>query len=150
MQEVSRFLRVRHDVVAIGREPRHAIDRERNDRAARAHEQPADRAVAERDPEAFERGMRGGLAERGAHALHRDAEPRGAEGLEDVVERAELEGLDRMLDVRGREHDVGLMRDSCEHVGAEHSRHLHVEEHELGLQPIDAPRRRPRHPPPRR
>src|SRR5687767_1347903 len=42
MKEVSRAPRVGDDVVAIGLEPRHALDREGNERAANPDEQPAD------------------------------------------------------------------------------------------------------------
>src|SRR4051812_29807221 len=106
MEQMLRAFRMCHHVVAIGREPGHAIDGKWYDRTARAHEQSADRPMPERGAEPVERGVCGGLSDRGAHALHGGGEPRRAEGLEDVVDRAELERVHRMLHVRGGEDDV--------------------------------------------
>ena len=69
-----------------------------------------------------------------ACALQRLAEALAIERLEDVVERADLEGLERVLIVGGHEDDEWhpLAADGLDHVEAVHLRHLHVEEDQIG------------------
>ena len=61
------------------------------------------------------------------------------EGLHEVVDGGEVEGLERVLVVRGDEHRgrhvVGA--DGADDVEPRHAGHLHIEEHEVGLQRAD-------------
>jgi hypothetical protein len=143
MQHVARAPLVGDHVIAVGLEPRHALDRHGDECPADPHEQPADRPTRERAAQPLDRVDRYGLAERGPHALHGGRETRGTEGLEQVVHRAELEGAHRVLGVGRGEDDerqpVGAaMREPAQHLGAQQSRHLHVEEDELRAQRVDA------------
>ena len=76
--------------------------------------------------------------------LHGQAEPNRVDRLEQVVDRVDLERLDGMLIIRGDEDDV-RRRARVEHpardLEAGQPRHLHVEEHEVGLQAVDGRQR---------
>jgi hypothetical protein len=137
MEHVARAPLVGDHVVAVGLEPRHALDRERDERPADPHEEPADRTPRERAAQPLDRVHRRGLAERGAHALHRGREAHGAEGLEQVVHSAQLERAHRVLRVGRGEDDEGRPLQPAEHLGAEQPGHLHVEEDQLRPQRAD-------------
>ncbi len=87
-------------------------------------------------------------------APQRRLEPLIAEGLQQVVERVGLEGLDGVFvvggDEHGHRHQLGL--DLAQHAETVQHRHLDVEEHQmrrLGVNQIRGPRgRRGRRPPP--
>ena len=70
-------------------------------------------------------------------ALDRLGETLLLDGLQDVIDRVHLEGLDRVLVVRGDENDrrrplhAGEARDDLEAV---EPRHLDIEEHDVGPQ----------------
>ena len=68
-----------------------------------------------------------------ARALQGLGEALAVERLEDVVEGADLEGLQGVLVVRGDEdHQRHALRpDRVDHVEAAHLRHLHVQEHQV-------------------
>ena len=68
-----------------------------------------------------------------ARALQRLGEALAVERLEQVVERADLERLERVLIVRGDEDDERhpLAADRLDDLEAVHLRHLDVEEHEV-------------------
>jgi hypothetical protein len=74
-----------------------------------------------------------------ARALQRAQEPRPVERLQQVVERMDLEGAQRVLVVGGREddHRQALRRERADDAEAVHDRNLHVEEDQLGLEPLD-------------
>ena len=60
--------------------------------------------------------------------------------LQQVVDRVDLERLDRVLIERGDEDDVrrrALVEHPPRHLEAGQPRHLHVEKHHVGLQPVD-------------
>ncbi len=79
-----------------------------------------------------------------ARAGERLLEPLVVEGLHQVVDGRHVEGLERVLVVRGHEHRGGhvLRADRPDHVDAGRAGHLHVEEHEVGLQRADGADRR--------
>jgi hypothetical protein len=72
-----------------------------------------------------------------ARALERRAQALRAEGLEQVVERTQLEGLHRVLGVGRREDDEGPVRDAREDLGPHEPGHLDVEEDEVWSQRVD-------------
>ncbi len=70
-------------------------------------------------------------------ALDHAREPVGVDRLQEVVERLDREGVDRVLRVRGHEHDrrrVALLAHERRRVQAAGSRHLNVEEHDVVVQ----------------
>ena len=69
-----------------------------------------------------------------ADALERALEALAVERLQQVVERLDLEGAQRVLIVGGHEHDRrhALGADRLNHLEAVELRHVHVEEHEIG------------------
>ena len=70
-----------------------------------------------------------------AHPLERRGEARVVDRFQQVVHRARLEGLDRVLVVSRDEHHDGqrLLRQMRQHLEARHARHLDVEKHQVGL-----------------
>ena len=64
--------------------------------------------------------------------------PRRREWFHHVVDRALLEGRDRMLVVGGDEYDVAPATGLLSDFEAVQARHLDVEEHDVGRQPLDA------------
>jgi hypothetical protein len=73
-------------------------------------------------------------------AIERGAESLAIEGLEQVVDRIELERVDRVLVVRGDENHQRhrVAPDLLDHLEAVDAPHLHVEKHEVGLERGDA------------
>ena len=77
----------------------------------------------------------------GRHAapgsLNRDRQPSWLHRLQQVVDGVDLEGLDCMLIERGDEDDVGTrsaVQHAPRHLEAGQTRHLDVQQHEVGLQ----------------
>jgi hypothetical protein len=70
-----------------------------------------------------------------AHAIERDIEPRILDGLQEVVERVRFERLQCVLVVRRDEHGQRHLRrgQGLQELEAVDTRHLHVEEHDVGL-----------------
>jgi len=64
-------------------------------------------------------------------ALDRHGQALVVEGLQHIVDRAALEGLDRVLVVRGDEHHVGAAADGARGLQAVHAGHVDVEEEEV-------------------
>ena len=80
------------------------------------------------------------FAETRPYAPERDAEPIFVEGLQQVVDGVDVERPNRVLVVRGHEHDDRELfaLERIEHAEAVELRHLHVEKHEVGpLSPND-------------
>jgi hypothetical protein len=76
-------------------------------------------------------GRRG--VEARAHARDGGCEPCCTERLHHIVDGALLERRDRVLVVRGHEHDVAATAGGLRHLEARQPRHLDVEEHHLRL-----------------
>ena len=74
-----------------------------------------------------------------AGTLERAKEPRAVERLQQVVERMDLERLQRVLVVGRREDDerYPVRGQRANHAEAIHDRDLDVEEDQLGLEPLD-------------
>ena len=78
------------------------------------------------------------------HAAYRLGETLLAHGLEDVVDRPQLERVDRVLLVGGHEHDRGRLLEAREHLGeleAGEAGHLDVEEDRVDLDLLQDPQR---------
>ncbi len=86
--------------------------------------------------EALHRGLCR-LTDRGTNALERSAKALFTEGLEEIVECAQLEGGHRMPGMGRREHHESLMAQALQHLETRCARHLDVEEHEVGMQRLD-------------
>ena len=71
----------------------------------------------------------------------RHLEPRRIDRLQQIVDRVDLERLDRVL-IEGRDEDdvrrrAAAVEHPARHLEAGQPRHLHVEKHDIGLQPLD-------------
>ncbi len=95
----------------------------------------------------LQRGLRRGKLSRShpvplgdalARPLHRHRQPLFFDRLQQVIERLQPERLHRILIVGGRHHEIGqrhaLLAQLADHAHAIEPRHLHVEEHEVGLE----------------
>ena len=69
---------------------------------------------------------------RGAHARQSGGEAGGHDGLQKVVERVDLEGLDGVLVVGGGEDHLGQFFEAFQQFEAGHAGHLDVEEEKVG------------------
>ncbi len=96
----------------------------------------------ERQAGALDRVGSGGNVQMGAHALEHPPEALGPEGLEQVVQRAQLERGHREPVVGGREHEGGPVPDALDDLQARQLRQADVEEEQVRLQIVDEPHRR--------
>src|SRR3954454_12663296 len=67
-------------------------------------------------------------------AIDRRREPRRFDGLQKIVDGVDLEGLDRVLIVRGDEHEVRVdprAQEPASALEAGQTRHLNIEQHEV-------------------
>ena len=79
---------------------------------------------------------------RRAHAIERGGQPRAVHRLQQVIERRELEGIDRVLIERGAEDHRGpRLAERRGDVEAAGAGHLDVEQHQIGRQLGDLLRR---------
>ena len=69
-----------------------------------------------------------------AHAAKRLRQPFRPERLEQVVDRVDLERLQRVLVVGGDEHHRDVLLDQLEHLESVQFRHLHVEQQQIRLE----------------
>ncbi len=73
-------------------------------------------------------------------ALQRDLEPRRVDRLQQVVDRVDLERLDRVLIVGRDENDMGRragVEHPARHLESGQPGHLDVQKHQIRLQPVD-------------
>ena len=87
----------------------------------------------------------GGRGATGDDPVERRGEPLGAQGLEEVVDGADLVGVDRPVVVRGDEHDRRRHGHRGEHPGELQTvepRHPDVEEHDLDVATLGNPHAR--------
>ena len=115
------------DVVPIGLAPLHLVDVETEDPAA----------CRDEDPLQESRGGGFGDGPVDTDALEGLLEPRAAEGLQEEVDRLELEGVDGMLCVGGREDHRRSMLGALEDLEAGAARQPNVEEHQVGTERVD-------------
>ena len=104
----------------------------------------ADQFAAMRDPQFLEPGTVGAFAVTAScdRAGHSAFEPLGLDRLEDVIDRLEVEGFDRVIVMCGDEDDRGALCLVGERLRNRHAidfGHRHVEQHEIGLQRLDQP-----------
>ena len=130
-QVLSR-VRAQRDVFQLGLEVNHVRDRHQRDAMALGHREELARAGV-----GLPCGVLQAIARRGAGGLRlfqRRGQALGAHRLHQVVERVQLERLDRMPVVRGDEDDDRRVLHAAQvtrHLDASHARHLDVEEQDL-------------------
>src|SRR5437588_6829320 len=143
-QEVRLLARVYGDVVALGLDPVNLIRVEEEDAAPRFHNEPL--AVARRLAHLFEQSQYARVHTCAAvapdlafGALDGRLESLAVEGLQEIVERVELEGAHSVVVVCGDEDDgrQPLVLQGFEHGEAADLRHLHVEQYEIGAHRLD-------------
>ena len=144
-EEIGIALHMQPHVVPCGVHPVDFVRADEEDPAARFHDQPIRRMglvrleiLHHREEPLAE--VAGALAFQPlARAIQRAQEPRAVERLQQVVERVDLEGPQRVLVVGRREdhHRDALRREGAYDAKPIHDGNLHVEEHELGLEPLD-------------
>ena len=125
------------DVIAFGIDSPHFRSRD------------ADELAAMRDPQFFEpfAVTAFGIAAPRQCTGHGAFQPLGLDRLEHVIDRLEIESLDRIIVMRGDEYDRWPVRFPGQRLGYRDSVHLghgHVEQHQIGLErPDQAQRLRP-------
>src|SRR5688572_26868480 len=97
VHQVTHRAGIRCHVIAPGFEPRHFRNSQRNDRSTQTYEQPAHWTAGQCFAEPVQRRKRRGLTQRGPDPLQRRSQPLRTERLEQIVERAQLEGRDGVL-----------------------------------------------------
>ncbi len=76
----------------------------------------------------------GGVGQKRPRALHRFAEPLPGDGLQQVVDRVDLEGLDGVLVEGSGEDDERDVRQRVHDLETVHPRHLNVEYDDVGVE----------------
>ena len=76
-------------------------------------------------------------------AAHGFREPRLVDRLQKVIERTLREGLDRVVIVRGDEYEMRAAADVVRGIDAGETRHVDVEEADVGMPLVEQPHRLP-------
>ena len=122
---------MQRDVVAAGFAVQDLLDRDRDDPPSHPGVDPTEWTAGGGRLETIPQGVRVTGGQRGPNPVERLLEAVGAERLQQVVERLDLERRDRVLVERGRENHLRAMREAPEHLEAVAFRHLDIQEQEL-------------------